>query len=350
MHGGSDQTGKSKMKHHLIALLAALVLAPSGMAATEIDDAADLATQQAQEKQVLEEMRQEMNDITNSLNQGAQGLNLLQQKVQNSKAPREQYLIAKEANWEIMPGANLNALTYNGQIPGPVIRVKEGEMVRITLTNQLKVPTSLSFHGMALPHSAGGLPRQNEGLVAPGGSYVYQFFAERPGTFWYHPQVPHLDQLPKGMYGAVVVEPTRLPKTYERDFAIIFGECQTGAAGAKQSAYFVTNGKTAAGATPIELKSGERVRLRMINASQSPIPLFLTGHRMEVMSVNGSDSLEPHVMRDTLTLQPGDRVDAEVVANNPGVWSLASLIPSQNLNNGKFPGGIATVVRYLEVR
>jgi FtsP/CotA-like multicopper oxidase with cupredoxin domain len=339
------------MKHQLVILLAALCFAQNALAATEIDDAADLSTQQAQEKQVLEEMRQEMNDITNTLNQGAQGLNLLQQKVQNSKAPREQYLIAKEANWEIMPGAALNALTYNGQIPGPVIRVKEGELVRITLQNQLKVPTSLSFHGMALTQGAAGLPRENQGLVPPGGSFVYQFFAERPGTFWYHPQVPHLDQLPKGMYGAVVVEPTRLPKTYERDFAIIFGECQAADKGAsKQSAHFLTNGKTAAGATAIELKSGERIRLRMINASQSPIPLFLTGHRMEVISVNGSDSLEPHVMRDTLTLQPGDRVDAEVVANNPGVWSLASLIPSQNLNNGKFPGGIATVVRYCELR
>lgn len=319
-------------------------------AATEIDDAADLATQQQQEKQVLEEMRQEMSEITGTLNQGAQQLNLLQQKVEASKRVREQYLIAKEAGWEILPGTTLNALTYNGQVPGPVIRVKEGELLKITLTNQLKVPTSLLFHGMSLPQTAGGLPRQGEGLVAPGASYVYQFFADRPGTYWYHPQVPHLEQLPRGMYGAVIVEPTRLPKTYERDIAIVFGECQAGdPRSAKHPAYFLTNGKTASGAQPLELKRGERVRLRMINASQAPIPLFLTGHRMEIMSINGSDSLEPHVMRDTLTLQPGDRVDAEVVANNPGVWSLASLIPSQNQIDGKFPGGIATVVRYTEL-
>lgn len=345
------------IKRRLLAIslltLSALAVsfAPLGaFGATEIDDAADLATQQQQEKQVLEEMKQEMAEITNTLNQGAQGLNMLQQKVQQSKTPREQYLIVKEGPWEIMPGTTLNGLAYNGQIPGPVIRVKEGEMVRITLHNQMKVPTSLSFHGMALPHGAAGLPRQNEGLVAPGGTFVYQFFADKPGTFWYHPQVPHLDQLPRGLYGAVVVEPTRLPKTYERDFAIIFGECHASdKSGAKPSSYFLTNGKTAAGAMPLDLKRGERVRLRMINASQSSIPLYLTGHRMEVVSTNGSDSLEPHIMRDTLTLQPGDRVDAEVIANNPGVWSLASLIPSQNLNNGKFPGGIATVVRYTEL-
>lgn len=344
------------MKRRITASLLALSATVAGgfaqlsaFGATEIDDAADLATQQQQEKQVLEEMKQEMAEITNTLNQGAQGLNMLQQKVQQSKTPREQYLITKEGSWEIMPGATLQGLTYNGQIPGPVIRVKEGEMVRITLHNQMKVPTSLSFHGMALPHGAAGLPRQNEGLVAPGGTFVYQFFADKPGTFWYHPQVPHLDQLPRGLYGAVVVEPTRLPKTYERDFAIVFGECNAPEKSGGKSSYFLTNGKTAAGAVPLDLKRGERVRLRMINASQSPIPLFLTGHRMEVVSTNGSDSLEPHIMRDTLTLQPGDRVDAEVIANNPGVWSLASLIPSQNLNNGKFPGGIATVVRYTEL-
>jgi FtsP/CotA-like multicopper oxidase with cupredoxin domain len=96
----------------------------------------------------------------------------------------------------------------------------------------------------------------------------------------------------------------------------------------------------------VELRQGERVRLRVINTAQHAIPLYLTGHRFEVLSINGGDSLEPHVYRDTITLNPSDRVDLSFAADNPGVWSFASEVLEQASNEGKFPGGIACVVRY----
>jgi FtsP/CotA-like multicopper oxidase with cupredoxin domain len=106
------------------------------------------------------------------------------------------------------------------------------------------------------------------------------------------------------------------------------------------------NGKAAPAIPPIELRQGERVRLRVVNAGQHAIPLYLSGHRFEVMSINGSDNLEPHVYRDTITLNPSDRVDLSFAADNPGVWSFASELLEQASNEGKFPGGIACVVRY----
>jgi FtsP/CotA-like multicopper oxidase with cupredoxin domain len=99
----------------------------------------------------------------------------------------------------------------------------------------------------------------------------------------------------------------------------------------------------------MELRQGERVRLRIVNASPEAVPLHLSGHRFEVISTNGSDVLEPHVFRDTVTVNPSDRVELEFTADNPGVWSLASELMTQASNQGHFPGGIACVVRYSGV-
>jgi len=269
----------------------------------------------------------------------------LRQQVKQQASLQEVHLIAKEGSWEVVPGATAAGLTYNGQQPGPVIRVKEGDSVKVILHNQLKSPTSLYFHGMTLPHNIGGLPRKDAGLVTAGKTYAFSFIAPAAGTYWYHPQIVHADQMGKGLYGAIVVEPVRMAKTYERDFVMVIGQASVPTA-AKSSTYFTVNGKSAPAIPPLEVNSGERIRLRMLNASASACPISLTGHRFEVVSTNGSDGVEPHLVRDTLTLQPGDRYDLEFTANNPGVWSLASLLPSQTNNDGKFPGGIAVVVRY----
>jgi FtsP/CotA-like multicopper oxidase with cupredoxin domain len=330
----------------LLIGVATFVSAPAGVAAV-IDDAADLATQQAQEKQELNEMRQEIGNIKGTTTEATQGMEQLRQQVQQQRRAAqtsEVHLIAKEGSWEVAPGASTAALTYNGQEPGPVVRVKEGESVRIVLHNQMKVPTSLYFHGMALPHNVGGLPRKEAGLVAPGQTYAFDFVATKAGTYWYHPQVMHGDQMAKGLYGVIVVE-ARSHKTYDKDVVLVLGQM---AVAPKGATYFTVNGKSAPAIPPIEVRNGERVRLRLVNASNVACPLFLTGHNFEVINVNGGDGLEPKVTRDTVTLQPGDRYDVEFTADNPGVWSLASVLASQTNNDGKFPGGIAVVVRYPE--
>lgn len=323
------------------------MLVPPMTEAAVIDDAADLATQQAQEKQELDEMRQEIGNIKGTMREATQGMSELHERVQQQQraaAAAEVHLIAKEAAWEVAPGISTAAITYNGSLPGPVVRIKQGDTVRIVLHNQLKTPTSLYFHGMTLPHNVGGLPRKEAGLVNPGQTYGFSFVAEAPGTYWYHPQVMHGEQMARGLYGVIVVEP-RSAKSYDKDVVLVLGQS---AAGPKQATYFTVNGKSAPAIPPIEVRNGERVRLRILNAAFNACPLFLTGHRFEVINENGGDGLEPKVTRDTLTVQPGDRYDIEFTANNPGVWSLASVLPAQSSNEGKFPGGIAVVVRYPE--
>jgi FtsP/CotA-like multicopper oxidase with cupredoxin domain len=333
-----------------LALLSAAALAIAGVnpgaIAAVIDDAADLYTQQQQEKDELKDMRQEMDDIRRTIKDAQDNA----EKVVREKMARpgtsaqEVHLIAKESILEPAPGISSTQFTYNGEVPGPVIRVQEGQPVRIVVHNQLRSPTSLTLHGMLLPHAVSGLPRKDAGLVAPGQTYAFQFIAPAAGTYWYHPQVVHGDQMSRGLYGAIVVEPAANHKTYERDQVLILGK--TLSAG---KTIFTVNGKTAPAIPPIEVKSGERIRLRVINAGDFACPLYLSGHRFEVVAVDGSDPLEPHVTRDTITVQPGERYDLEFTANNPGVWSLSSLLPAQTTADGKFPGGIAIVVRYPEV-
>jgi FtsP/CotA-like multicopper oxidase with cupredoxin domain len=144
----------------------------------------------------------------------------------------------------------------------------------------------------------------------------------------------------------VVVEPAAAPKTYEKDVVLVLGDTTVPAKTGGRTTYYTVNGKSAPAIPPIEVHNGERIRLRLVNVADVAFPLHLSGHKLDVVSTNGSSSIEPHVTRDTITLQPGDRYDVELTANNPGVWSLSSVLPSQTSNNGKFPGGIAVVVRY----
>lgn len=320
-----------------------------------------MAAEQAKEREELSKMRSEIRDIKSNMKDALDSMSELQNKaVEASKAnenAHELHLFAKPAAWELYSGMTADCLTYNGKIPGPPIRVPEGQPVRIVLHNQLKVPTSLVFHGIIVPQSVGGLPKKDGGIVKPGEAYAYQFVPSKAGTFWYHPQVINGDQKTRGMFGAFIVEPRSGPSE-DKDFTVVLSELNLGAAAegtahpvlplktASAHTYYLMNGKAAPAIPPVELRQGERVRLRVINTAQHAIPLYLTGHRFEVASINGSDALEPHVYRDTITLEPSDRVDLSFTADNPGVWSFASEVLDQASNEGKFPGGIACVVRY----
>ena len=143
-------------KHRLLycLLLCAAWLLPS-VGAREIDDAADLMTQQGQEKEELDDMRKELGDIKSTINEAQQGMDQLRKQTARAQTAQEVHLIARESSWEVAPSVSTMVSAYNGQLPGPVIRIKQGLQARIILHNQLSKPTSLCFHGMVLPHEIG---------------------------------------------------------------------------------------------------------------------------------------------------------------------------------------------------
>jgi manganese oxidase len=345
----------NNLRFSIFALLFGLFLIGPSLSLWQPAAAQTMGQEQAEERRQLDQMKGEMGDVKSNINGALDSLNELSKQVKAEANTSEIHLIAKEARIEIAPGHFANCLTYNGKIPGPTIRVTAGEPLRVVLHNQLKQATSLTFHGLILPQSVSGLPRKQGGLVGPGQVYAFQFTPKQSGTFWYHPQVNQALQKSSGMYGALIVEPRSDRRAYDRDFVIVLGQAAAGGTasapvkgpGASET-YYLMNGMTAATIKPIELHQGEHVHMRFINAGSALIPISLTGHKFEVVAINGSDALEPHVFRDTITVNPADRIDVEFSANNPGVWSLASELPEQVSNLGSFPGGIACVVRYLE--
>lgn len=355
--------------------LAELTFTDLALPALALDDIGDMAQEQAQEKLELEDMRNEMKDIKGQVRDAMGAMSALTNQGQALPGPNQQqlnvreiHLFAREANLEVgaESGANretIKALTYNGKIPGPEIHVRQGEAVRIVLHNNLKSPasTSLHFHGLIAPHKVDGLPRAGGANAAPErflkaeDSFVYQFIANQTGTFFYHPQIIHQDQRFKGMFGVIIVHPRLPTKEADKELVLFLSSAEALAKEAKPEAVaaakhlYLVNGKTAPFIPALEVLNGERVRLHIINTLDEAVPLHLSGHRFEVTGINGSDPLEPRVVRDTITINPSDRIDLEFTANNPGVWSLASELPRQNSNHGKFPGGIAMIVRYSEL-
>jgi FtsP/CotA-like multicopper oxidase with cupredoxin domain len=345
-----------------------------------------MGMQQAAVEDEVRKMKSELGDIKGTTEDAIKGLNQLNTQMLK-QAVQEVHLFCKDSSVDIMPGTTIHCLTYNGHLPGPTIHVQEGQMLRVILHNQTKHATSLHFHGLIEPESIDGLASRqetNDLLVKPGATYAYQFTATPAGTYWYHPQIIHGDQKACGLYGALIVDPKPEgeSKTYDQDLVILLSSIDTipskelsahsqsskptaqsiqsqqilnavpptnSAKGkAETSTYYLMNGQCAPAIPPIGLQAGSRVRLRLINAAQMPIPLHLSGHRFELISLNG-DTMGAHFQtnRDTLTLGVSDRADIEFTADNPGVWSFGSEAVEQASNNGKFPGGIACVVHYM---
>jgi YVTN family beta-propeller protein len=258
-------------------------------------------------------------------------------------------LTAKEVPWTLASGVVIKAWAYNGQVPGPEIRVKEGDRVRVTFKNELPVASSIHWHGLRVPWTMDGPPGINQRPVEPGGTFVYEFVAGPTGTHFYHSHGSGAHdealQMDMGLYGAFIVEGKARPK-YDVEHTLILSERLStlmpwaesgthshGAAGHGAPAQvmghamdmpdtFFVNGKSWPAVVPLRVKRGQRVRLRLINAgSSSTHPMHLHGHSFRVVAADGHSMAAP-IVRDVIVVSPGERYDIEFVADNPGVWLL----------------------------
>src|SRR5215204_5271267 len=138
---------------------------------------------------------------------------------------REFTLTASEFDWELQPGSTVRAWGYNNQMPGPELRVREGDLVKITLQNELPVPTTIHWHGVDVPPEMDGPAGLNQAPVEPGQSFVYEFKATEIGTRWYHSHTDVATQVMLGLYGSLIVEPKdgEIEQT-DRDYTYILSE------------------------------------------------------------------------------------------------------------------------------
>ncbi|MFS0724847.1 multicopper oxidase family protein [Paenibacillus sp. 1P07SE] len=177
-------------------------------------------------------------------------------------------------------GRTIDAYTLNGTTPGPEIRVTEGELVRVHLTNKnVEEGVTLHWHGVVLPCSQDGVAGVTQDAVGPGDEFTYEFIARHSGTFWYHSHQQTSVQATKGLIGRFIVEPKIKPFAYDQDIAVTlqrFG-----------NSTMLLNSSTQEFQFPAE--PGEWVRLRIVNADSCTQNVDLHGSPFKVVSIDGSD-------------------------------------------------------------
>jgi FtsP/CotA-like multicopper oxidase with cupredoxin domain len=245
---------------------------------------------------------------------------------------------AKKIRWETAPGQTVEAWAYNEQVPGPQIRVREGDRVRLVVKNELTESTAVHFHGVELPNDQDGVPFITQSPIKPGQTYTYEFTASNSGSHMYHSHHNSATQVGLGLLGAFIVEP-RNPSPIEKadiDYVLVLND---GAHG------YTFNGKSFPATEPIVAKRGQKLRLRFMNEGMMIHPMHLHGMHMTVIAKDGW--LQPAAWKcDTLNVAPGERWDVIVHCNNPGTWALhCHILPHAESNQGMFGMVTALVVK-----
>ncbi|WP_035019855.1 multicopper oxidase family protein [Anoxybacillus flavithermus] len=256
---------------------------------------------------------------------------------------KEIHLTAKETLLQINDQVKLPVYTYNGSVPGAQIRVKQGERVKIVFKNELPEPTAIHWHGYPVPNDQDGVPGVTMDAIKPGETFTYEFTATVPGTYWYHSHQKSAEQVDKGLYGTLIVEPKE-GEQVDRDYTLVLDEwmSQQQASTTEQANHtnmhhgnspmmhdmsmydiFTINGKSGTAIEPLKVKKGEKVRLRLINAGYMSHKLHLHGHSFKIVATDGQPLNDPQPIKDELlNIAPGERYDIEFIADNPGEWLL----------------------------
>jgi manganese oxidase len=237
-----------------------------------------------------------------------------------------------------VPAKEVNTWGYNGSTPGPAIEVTEGDRVRIVVENRLPEPTSLHWHGLEVPFAMDGAEGISQDLIAPGGTFVYEFTLRQHGTFFYHSHRPMQQMM--GLVGLFLIHPRRpYEPAVDRDFAWVLQGWATLPGNANPNSmamefnWLTMNGKAAPATTPALCKLGERVRLRFVNLGMEHHPVHLHGHTWVVTGTEGGRiPAAAWAPGNTEIVGVAQARTMEFVANNPGDWMIHCHLPHHMMN------------------
>ncbi len=238
-------------------------------------------------------------------------------------------LTAEVATLTVKPGLSIHAWTYNGSVPGPTLRVRAGDVVEVSLHNQLPEGTTLHWHGLAVPNGEDGVAGVTQDPVPPGDSVTYRFLASNPGTFWYHSHQDSASQVDRGLYGALVVDP-RDPSRDATDTALVYDEWPLALEEASPpppndyswvaDVTFSVNGKTGAAIEPVRVRPGQLARLRLVNAGYFSHFIYLDEAPWRVVALDGHEVTDGPATDEAVAVGPGERVDVEFTAPDHPMW------------------------------
>lgn len=236
---------------------------------------------------------------------------------------------------EVAPKKFIKTTAYNGQAPGPILRMREGMPVTINVMNKSAGEEIVHWHGLFLPPEVDGAMEEGTPHIAPGASASYTYTPEPAGMRWYHTHVSAGKDLKKALYGGqhgvLWVEPKENPGRYDAEFFLTLhdwdGMLIGSDDGSMNPAYNVStiNGRVLGFGEPLRVKQGQHVMIHVVNTSATePHWLALAGHKFRVVALDGNPVPSPQTVA-MLRLSPAERVSAEVVMDSPGVWVLGEV-------------------------
>ncbi len=265
-------------------------------------------------------------------------------------------LVVKQAPWELVPGVTVPAITYNGTVPGPTIRVIEGDTLRVAVKNELDQDTSIHWHGVHVPNPMDGVPGLTQAPIRPQETFTYEFKASHAGTFMYHPHINSVEQIDNGLYGLMVIEPQKVGNPrFDQEFSMVLGAwivgagTQMGGMGGMNMGYnyFTINGKSYPATEPWSVKQGDKVRVRLVNISNLAHPMHLHGMDFKVVAKDGEPVAPANQQwMNTLSVDAGETYDIAFIADNPGNWMFHCHELHHTENGGVEPGGLMQVIKF----
>ena len=248
------------------------------------------------------------------------------------------HLVAEPVKQTVVPGRAFDLWGFNGSAPGPTIQANEGDRLRIVFDNHLPEPTGIHWHGLELPIEMDGVPGIGQKPVMPGEQFVYEFSLHQNGTFFYHSHMAMQEMV--GMLGGFIIQPrTPYAPHVDRDFLIALQEYAVLPNSTIPNSmnmefnWLTFNGKAGPASTPLIVRHGERVRVRIINLGMDHHPIHLHGFTFWETGREGARFPEAIWQRGNTTLVGvAQAKDIEFVADRVGDWMFHCHLPHHMMN------------------
>jgi uncharacterized membrane protein len=264
--------------------------------------------------------------------------------------------------WNILPDELVMAYAFNNQVPGPRIRVTEGDRIRINVTNHLPESTTVHWHGLVLPNAMDGPAEITQDPIEPGQTFTYEFTTQQRGTFFYHSHDNPDRQQALGLYGALIIDPkdpADYPYNYDYELVVqlqewLEREGYTFPAMPMEGAmpnFFTINGKAFPETETITMTVGETLLVRFIGSQSGFIhPMHIHGGPFRIVETDGYPAPpEAQWTKDTVNVGPGERYDVLWEAREPGRWLLHCHINHHVTNNNVEEEGGGGLMLIIEV-
>jgi len=247
-------------------------------------------------------------------------------------------LVAEVVKREFLPGKVFDVWGYNGSVPGPTIEVNKGDRVRIVVENRLPEPTSMHWHGFEIPIAMDGVPGISQDPIPPGGRFVYEFTLEQHGTYFYHSHMAMQEMM--GMIGLFIMHPKEpYQPRVDKDFGLILQEWAILPNNTVPNSlsmefnWLTLNGRAGPATTPLIVRLGDRVRIRLVNLGMDHHPIHLHGNTFYLTGTEGGRVPEAAwTPANTVLVGVAQARDIEFEAKYPGDWMMHCHMPHHMMN------------------